>query len=958
MGRVVLGSVEVDLAARRACGEGGEVRLTALEAEVLRYLAERPDTDVPREELLANVWGNAPGVRSRAVDLVVSRLRQKLGEGLRERLLTSHGLGYRLVMGQGTRTEVAQGRPAVRLPHGQLDLDRRRFVPDRGEPAELSLQEATVVELLLGSRGLVERDRIERALWRHASADALQALLQRLKRKLGEALVVRRGLGVQLLRVDQRTNLPPSPDLFLERSELEELQRALSRCRAVVLRGPAGVGKTRLALELGHRLLVEEPELQVWWVPLSGALGAGSFLYGVARALQLELGPDPAAQLGRALSARSQTLLVLDNLEQLVDQAPVLEAWLAQAPGVRFLLTSRCSLPLPAHEVTLQPLPLQTALALFAARAAAFPWVSPEPQRVRKVVERLDGLPLAIELAAARVEQLAQLEDRLEQRLDLLGQGRSSLRGALDWSWALLGEPEQEQLLELCLFSGPIPSALAGEPEALCAHSLVQQTPEGFVLADTIRLYARERLAQRPDRGERARRWADRLLAHARTQQDGLGQERSHRDSLRELRALHDDLRSLLVQAPEPEQRTRAGWDLVVLGKYGAPQLQASELVPLQLSLGTSCDAEVLLGAVLQWEDDFEGALRHAAMARELVRQPSDMTNVLRLSATVHRYMGQRAQALAEFEQARALARAHGLHSEEIKSCVHLSTVLHELSEFAESLALVEEAEALSRTLGRLDLLQDALEKRAHTLMVSEQWQQALQVAIEATELAARLDSPRQHAYGLSLQGMAWRELGGLDRAEQLFDEAEAELRRVGYVDHQQLWLRALVTLERGDAEGATRLFERAAAQYGSPEHTFLVAYSRYQAIAEITAGEPQRAIDRLRALEPAFLARIPEAAHAHFHGYFAVALALADQPDEARHRLLRARRSPSLRPSVEPFLGLAEALVAGDRQQLGQEILSLPRGDSNVRFLLQICERATRRAPARPGSPGTGGPP
>jgi hypothetical protein len=142
--RLTLGSVDVDLLARQARADGEVVELTALEARLLRYLASRPDTDVPRSELLEQVWGYSPTTSTRAVDFVVSRLRSKLGAGGRSHLLTVHGVGYRLV----------GGSDGLRLPPGVVDLDQRRFVPDGGEPVELSGQE---MELLVRFSARVAR---------------------------------------------------------------------------------------------------------------------------------------------------------------------------------------------------------------------------------------------------------------------------------------------------------------------------------------------------------------------------------------------------------------------------------------------------------------------------------------------------------------------------------------------------------------------------------------------------------------------------------------------------------------------------------------------------------------------------------------------------------------------------------------------------------------------------------
>lgn len=142
---VTLGVVDLDPIRRRVRVGAREVALTGLEATLLGYLAARPDTDVSRSELLSEVWGYAPSSATRAVDFVVSRLRAKLGDECPIRLLTIHGVGYRLVIRNG----VTPGS-AVRLPSGVVDAEGGRFVPDRGDPIPLGGEEVALLLRLVG----------------------------------------------------------------------------------------------------------------------------------------------------------------------------------------------------------------------------------------------------------------------------------------------------------------------------------------------------------------------------------------------------------------------------------------------------------------------------------------------------------------------------------------------------------------------------------------------------------------------------------------------------------------------------------------------------------------------------------------------------------------------------------------------------------------------------------------
>jgi len=275
-----------------------------------------------------------------------------------------------------------------------------------------------------------------------------------------------------------RHSLPAERDAFVGRqADLQAMWRASQAgARLLTVVGPGGAGKTRLALRHGWTWLGEHPG-GVWFCDLSQARGPDGIVHAVAQGLDLPLGSgDPVAQVGTALAARGPCLLILDNFEQVREHAAAtLGLWLDQAPSARALVTSRELLGLPGEvAVPLAPLPDDEAVALFLQRAQAAAAVGldqpDEQQSVQRLVQLLDGLPLAIELAAARVRIMppSQLLQRMGERFRLLvssGGGRPSrqatLRATLDWSWSLLAEPERAALAQWSVFEGGFTLAAA-----------------------------------------------------------------------------------------------------------------------------------------------------------------------------------------------------------------------------------------------------------------------------------------------------------------------------------------------------------------------------------------------------------------------------------------------------------------------------------------------------------------
>ncbi|HEX5289260.1 MAG TPA: BTAD domain-containing putative transcriptional regulator [Streptosporangiaceae bacterium] len=370
------------------------------------------------------------------------------------------------------------------------------------------------------------------------------------------------------------TNLPAQLTSFVGREEeLRRLAKLLAESRLVTLTGPGGAGKTRLSVETAARMADELPD-GIWFVPLAPVRDALDVPQAVLTALGLNdtsWSADPveaarlAAQqlpldrLADALASR-QLILVLDNCEHLVDAIAWLTARvLADAPGVRILATSReplgitgetlCPVPslqLPPEGASAEEAAQYPAIALFADRAAAVrPGFVLGPavlEPVSRICRALDGIPLAIELAAARLRALTadQVADRLDDRFRLLSVGsrgalprHQTLRAIVDWSWELLDDAERTVLRRLSVFSGgatpdsaEIVCALAGagppgtagpagiDPGAvieivasLVDKSLVTATGEQQVryrLLETVRAYAADRLAEAGE-AERAR---------------------------------------------------------------------------------------------------------------------------------------------------------------------------------------------------------------------------------------------------------------------------------------------------------------------------------------------------------------------------------------------------------------------------------------------------------------------
>jgi predicted ATPase/class 3 adenylate cyclase len=304
------------------------------------------------------------------------------------------------------------------------------------------------------------------------------------------------------LRSLNATNLPTQPSALVGReSELADLIEIVGGHRLVTLTGPGGSGKTRLALQLAAEL-VSETDGGVFWVPLAAV--NDPLLVESAIAQALGGGDDLEAHIGRR-----RMLLLLDNFEQVLEAATDVSVLLRACPALRVIVTSRAPLRIEGErEFGVAPLPEAAAVELFCARASI---VEPD-DAVVAICRRLDGLPLALELAAARTRLLAPVEllGRLDRALPLLTAGRRdaperqrTLRATILWSYDLLSGEEQRLFARLGVFAGSFTLEAAElvceagleTVESLLEQSLLRRWASGRLgMLETIRELAAERL--------------------------------------------------------------------------------------------------------------------------------------------------------------------------------------------------------------------------------------------------------------------------------------------------------------------------------------------------------------------------------------------------------------------------------------------------------------------------------
>jgi predicted ATPase/DNA-binding winged helix-turn-helix (wHTH) protein len=446
--------------------------------------------------------------------------------------------GQRERMNAATRATLRSVR-ILELDEWIVDLEARRARRGGGDEVALTAQEVALLRYLAARAGeTVPRAELFAEVLGYstaaaASSRALDATVRRLRKKLEDDpdaprhLQTDHGRGfclVGLRAVAEPAAVPPPADPSFGPDAPLRALRAVTPGEVAVLVGPGGVGKSRLARRLAG-------EGGTWaWVAVPAGADASELVAAIAAALGLPASVRGLAALLRAVASVSMGGLVLDAAEVAIDAAAAVAP--ALAAHLRVVVTSRVRLgSVRERAIPVAPLPLADGIALLLHRAEARlgrPWASAADPAVAELVARSDGLPLALELAAARAPVLGPEElCRMLPDPALLRDDRrdvdprhASLDAMIATSWGLLGEEEQRALIALSVFLGPFPPSAGirvagglGPLEALVEHHLVRARGEDgrLVLFDTVRAFVARRAEERPwsaHRAESDRRYA------------------------------------------------------------------------------------------------------------------------------------------------------------------------------------------------------------------------------------------------------------------------------------------------------------------------------------------------------------------------------------------------------------------------------------------------------------------
>jgi predicted ATPase/class 3 adenylate cyclase len=679
-----------------------------------------------------------------------------------------------------------------------------------------------------------------------------------------------------LKTLDSRpNNLPAQTTLFIGREkELEAIRQRLLRpeVRVLTLMGPGGVGKTRLGLQAAADML-SYFEDGLFFVSLSALRDPALVIPTVAQALGIkESGGQPLLETLKEELRSKQLLLMLDNLEQVADAALQLSELLAACPKLKLLVTSRVplrvrgenkfevpsmSLPERGQRLPVEELRRYEAVRLFAERAQEVEWefalTAENGTTVVEICRRLDGLPLAIELAAARIDLFPPgvMLSRLEQRLKLLTDGavdlperQQTMRGAIAWSYDLLTPAEQALFRHLSVFSGGFTleaagevCAGAGEPavdvpsgiQSLAAKSLLRPAHAGdearFLMLETIREYGAESLSDAEEAAAVQPRHARFFVTMAEAADPELTGPRQG-EWMARLERDHDNLREAMrwsLGNAETEVGARIAG---AIWRFWAKRGHLSEgrdwlerLLSASGAGASAVRATACRGAGnLAWrQGDYASAWRYHEESLDIHRSLGDRHGMIRDLVN----LGNVAVLRGDYPLAQSLNEEALAISREVGDKWHVALVLnnlgvaaHEQGDYQSARSLYEESLAICREMNDRGSVAVALFNLAEISLYLEDCAPARALCEESLAMYRELGDTRGIAQSLQVLGRVALLEGNTESARSYAAETLSIYREVGDQrgGAEALELSGGIAAAEGQAERAARLLGAAEA--------------------------------------------------------------------------------------------------------------------------------------------------
>jgi len=657
-------------------------------------------------------------------------------------------------------------------------------------------------------------------------------------------------------------NLPQQMTSFIGRDrELAEAAALLGGARLVTVVGPGGIGKTRLTLHIAADAIDACPD-GVWFIELASIVDPALVPKAVAQALGVQ--EDANTPLVQALCEHCTSrrlLLVLDNCEHLVDAcASLVDALLRATPDVRVLASSREALNVAGEQTyPLPPLALpdpqssagdaarSDAGRLFVERARlrqpAFALTERNVKAVAQICARLDGIPLALELAAARVGVLTvdAIAERLHDRFRLLTGGartalprQQTLRALIDWSYDLLGDAEKTLFTRLSVFAGGwslpaaedvcadrdlAPAAVLDLLTDLANKSLVVPDGNGtrYRMLETIRDYARDRLQERGESVAVRQRHCDCFVRVAEAAEPHLEGGADQPAWLAQLEQEHDNLRAAL------------GWSLEGVADDETGLRLTGALYRFWAHRGHAYEGR-------QW--------CVAALARNAGRTGTRArAKALHASGTLTWLLGDITGARSRLEQALALSRDLGDQIREGRVLSNLGGVAIHQADDAAAQTFLEQAVAIHRATGNLAMEARVLNNVAALAISRGRFAESEAPLERVLALSRELHNPMEEATALSHLGYLATRRGEFARAQELHERALATAREFGVREFELEEMRHLgyVTLAQGEVTAARAHFRNALAaskEIGSQHEIALCLEAMTTLMAESDAHE------------------------------------------------------------------------------------------------------------------------